>query len=375
MESASAWWCWAIEEKRQWAEINSCEVTPAREAELLYCVTKHGTGCSEEGVEPPSLEIFQNCLDAILSKVLQDCGWPGLNMFYLKYSGCSHREVLMESENPAEVVQHWANLMLCLEIPAQSPPSSHYLENGCSCMSTKQAEKSGLHKRHTPKWIIKGNGSPLPPLPLALLFLSSVSSLSLNPRSGHSMWQGQHKIYRLVILFFPPQQELVPSGSSMQVRMSPGCLCSASSTTWAVQGMGGQPEGSAVRSMEDSALIYTCQQVFSGRPVSVVLSQSSGVSGKVFSSSTNVCIRCCHSLLVAATLCPVLQEVQELVEEVVKLGTSGAASFHPSAPLLTPWGSHLPTSICRSQGAHQGPCTQMRNLGHLSWARAGTRQN
>lgn len=33
-----------------------------------------------------------------------------------------------------------------------------------------------------------------------------------------------------------PQQEMMPHGSSVQVRMTPGCLCSASSTTWVTTG-------------------------------------------------------------------------------------------------------------------------------------------
>lgn len=49
------------------------EVPSAHEAELPYsAVTEHWDSVPREGVEPPSLEMFQTQLDTVLCHVLQD---------------------------------------------------------------------------------------------------------------------------------------------------------------------------------------------------------------------------------------------------------------------------------------------------------------
>lgn len=48
------------------------EVPPEHGQELSCAVTKHWNRFPREGVEPPSLKIFQNCLDTSLSYVLRD---------------------------------------------------------------------------------------------------------------------------------------------------------------------------------------------------------------------------------------------------------------------------------------------------------------
>ncbi|RMC14730.1 hypothetical protein DUI87_06903 [Hirundo rustica rustica] len=55
--------------QEEWAENYAQEVPPEHEEELLVQMTTHWNKFSREGVESPSLEIFQSHLDTILCPV------------------------------------------------------------------------------------------------------------------------------------------------------------------------------------------------------------------------------------------------------------------------------------------------------------------